>query len=733
MATRPALRALATRLGILPDYRDYRGTRRTTSDASRVALLAAMGIDARTERSARNALRELQAAARSALLAPVRLLPATRAATIVIALPSHHAGCRAPARWMIEVCEENGRTHRREGRLRGGATRLTARIPGGVPEGYHTLRLLLRGRDGVEHAAEQTVIVTPSRCVTTGELLGARPVFGILANLYTLRSAHNWGMGHLRDLEALARWAGTVGAGFVGINPLHALDPASSAVSPYSPVSRLYRDPLYLDLTAIPELAASAPARARLASPAFRAEVARLRAAGLVEYERIAALAGPVLADLHRTFVARHRERATARGRAYRRYLREQGAPLDGFATFVALRDHLRRATTRARPWTRWAAPYRDPQSPAVREFAAAHREEIDRHRWLQFELDRQLEAVARGAATAGLPLGIYQDLALGSAPDGSDTWSFPGLFTEGAHLGAPPDDLAPGGQDWGLPAIDPRALAHDRYRYWIRLVRAAFRHAGALRIDHVMGLFRQFWIPAGHAGTDGAYVRFPSDELLAILALESKRANALVIGEDLGTVPAGLPDILGRWGILSTRVLYFERGAGGAFRPARRYPSRALVAANTHDTAPLAGFWTGRDLALRHATGQITSERSLAAAQNERAQDRRLLLACLAREHLLPERREPTGAELCAAVHAFLCRTPAALVGVALDDLVGEVDPVNLPGIALDDHPSWRRRLATPVEALARDPHVQRALAGTRERRIPRARRRAGRPSPGR
>jgi len=727
---RSALRTLAARLGILPDYVDQRGTRRTTSDASRVALLAAMGIDARTEIRATRALREIDAANRAALLRPVRVLPAAGARVIEIALPRRHAMWRHSPRWLIEIREESGKTHRREGRLTATAAALRVRIPGGLPEGYHTLRIGLHGGVRTDCQDEQALIVTPSRCTTTQDLLAGRSVFGILANLYTLRSADNLGMGNLGDLDCLARWAGDVGAAFVGINPLHVLDPGARAISPYSPVSRLYRDPLYLDLTAIPELQASDAARARLESPAFRATLARLRAAGLVQYERIASLVGPVLSDLHRTFVAHHRDRDTARGRAYREYLRTEGDALDGFATFIALRDSLRRRARRPRPWQRWAAPFRDSRSTAVREFAATHREAIDRQRWLQFELDRQLAAVAHHAAGAGLRVGIYQDLALGSAPDGSDTWAFPELFVNGAHIGAPPDALAPGGQDWGLPPIDPRVLVDDRYQYWIRLIRSAFRHAGALRIDHVMGLFRQFWIPEGYPGSEGAYVRFPADELLAILALESKRARALVIGEDLGTVPAGLPRILKQWGILSTRVLYFERGARGTFRPGHRYPTRALVAANTHDLAPITGFWEGRDLALRRATGQIPNKPALAAALVERARDRRLLVARLARAHLLPRNREPTAIELRTAVHAFLCRTPAAMVGISLDDLVGEADPVNLPGISLDAYPSWRRRLSLRLEALPGDANVRHALAGTEARRL--ARTRQQRPRPG-
>jgi 4-alpha-glucanotransferase len=355
-----------------------------------------------------------------------------------------------------------------------------------------------------------------------------------------------------------------------------------------------------------------------------------------------------------------------------------------------------------------------------VARFRATHAEAIDRAMWVQFELDRQLATVASRAGRAGLPIGVYQDIALGSAARGSDPWAFPGLFVlDGTSLGAPPDGLAPAGQNWGLPPLHPHAIRADGYRYWIRLLRAAFRHAGALRIDHVMGLFRQFWIPARRPGSEGAYVRFPADDLLGILALESTRARALVIGEDLGTVPPGLPARLKKAGILSTRVLLFTRDRRGAFSPASRYPRQALVGANTHDLVPLAGWTAGRDIVLRRAHGQLRNAAELAAARRERRDAVAALTRLLVQAGLWPAGRAADGADprFRGAIHSFLCRTPSALVGIALDDLTGTVDPVNLPGVDLDHYPSWSRRPGLPLEAFASEPAVAVALAGTVDR----------------
>jgi 4-alpha-glucanotransferase len=714
MSRRAHLRALAGELGILPSYVDVSGRTRRTSDATRQALLAAMGIDASSEEAARRALARMAEEAAGRMLEPVRVVRQTDARTVRARVSG------AGATWDLELREEGGRVHTAAGRVRSAepGRGVTIRLPGPLPLGYHVARLTLRAPDGTVRSAQQRLIVTPGRCATARERLGPGGAFGLLANLYTVRSARNWGVGDLTDLRTLVAYAGDVGAAFVGINPLHALHNRGAEISPYSPVSRLYRNPLYLDVGAVPELAGAPRLAARLSSASFRAELEALRAAPLIDYERVMDVKRPVLEALHGIFALRHRGRDTARGRAYRAYLEKEGEPLLDFATFLVLQRHLMRGRSGGY-WRRWPARYRHPRSAAVLDFRARHREEVDLHCWLQFEIDRQLSRLAADARARRLPIGIYQDLAIGSSDGGSDAWGFPGLFLERASVGAPPDDYSPDGQNWGLPPVDPRRLAAGGYEYWIRLVRAGLAHAGALRIDHVMGLFRQFWIPAGRSGREGAYVRFPSADLLGILALESVRAGALVIGEDLGTVPRGLPRVLERWGILSNRVLYFARDRRGAFWPASRYPANALLSANTHDMVPLAGFWRGDDLEIRRQVGLLGTPAALAAARRDRERDRRALLRRLRAEGLAPKAgREASGAEICRAVYAFLCRAPAALVGVSLDDLTGETSPVNQPGVGADLYPSWSRRMTTCLEELPADGDVERALAGVRERR---------------
>ncbi|HEX8275922.1 MAG TPA: 4-alpha-glucanotransferase [Longimicrobiaceae bacterium] len=718
MQKQSPVRELADLVGIVPQYLDQTGTEtRATSDETRVAILGAMGIDASTPEAARAALEALRARDAARVLEPVRVVRRDDpdAAQVTLQLPEGAAG---DAEWSLELLPERGEPRRMAGRAQPEWNGTVAVHLGELPpEGYHTLRAAVRV-GGEKRSGEQSLVVAPEACPSVAEVAGSGRVWGVIANLYTVRSARDWGVGDLTDLGALLEWTAGAGGAFVGVNPLHALRNSGMDVSPYSPVSRLFRNTLYLDVEAVPEAAESDEARRMLESAELRAEREALRAGDRVEYERVMALKRPVLEALHREFAARHGGGGTERGRAYREYVEAQGEALEAFATFEALADARGTGS-----WREWPEELRDPASPAVAAFRAERAEAVDFHRWLQWELDRQLgEAAARGAR-AGLPIGLYQDLAIGTSASSADVWANPRLFLPGASIGAPPDEYSAGGQNWGLPPMDPRVLREDGYRYWIALVRACMRHAGALRIDHAIGLFRQFWIPEGMSGAQGAYVTLPAEDLLGILALEACRHGALVVGEDLGTVPEEVPPTMHRRGVLSSRVFYFER-EGDAFRPAADYEPMALATANTHDMPSLAGFWAARDVELKREVGLIDSDEAAAKQREARVGERRAILERLAADGALPAAEEPASpADLRGAVHEFLCRTPSALVGFSLDDLVGEVEPVNLPGVPPEKFSSWTRKLATPIEALATDPDVRAALrcggrgtAGNRE-----------------
>lgn len=715
-----ALRALADRMGIIGEYRDMTGKEtRETSDETRIALLAAMGIDASSDERAREALRALDERERADLVAPAQVL-ALRDDLASVEVPIVVRAGSGPVAWKLALHTERGEVHRAAGRdAPDDDGRVHARIVQRPELGYHTVHVSVDAGDG-ERTADQSLIVVPPSCPSPAEVLGGRRVFGITANLYTVRSARNWGVGDFGDLAALLRWGASVGAEFVGVNPLHALRNAGGDISPYSPVSRLFRNPLYIDVEGVPGYAQSSAVREIVGSAQFRDELARVRAAPRVDYGRVMALKTPVLRVLHTAHLRGPRDRNPE----WKAWIASQGEALDCFATFQALAEHLGHDGDAPGSWREWPEEYRDPRSLAVRRFREMHEEEIDYHRWLQFVIERQLHEAAKVAHAAGMKIGLYQDLAIGTSPDGSDTWAYQDLFVKKASIGAPPDPYSATGQNWGLPPIDPRALARQRYGYWIKLVRSSLQYGGALRMDHVMGLFRQFWIPEGKSGKEGAYVRFPSEDLLGILALESTRASALVVGEDLGTVPEEVPPAMRRWHLLSSKVFYFEKNDERGFHPAESYAAESLATANTHDMPTLAGFWSGRDVALRRNVGLIEDDAGEQEARRTRDREKRQLVERLASDGLLERSGgDPRPAELRGAVHEFLCRTPAALVGLSLDDIVGETEPVNVPGVGADRFPSWTRRLSVPLEQLATDPGVAATLRCSRATRAPGAR----------
>jgi 4-alpha-glucanotransferase len=688
-------------MGILPRYTDQQGHTQRTTDSTRELLLAAMGFDVSDAASLRHALQALKHDASITPIQPVAVCRIRSAHRDILTVQSP-SGSR-PTPYRLVVRREDGRHEEVEGTLRprrNGHTKL--RLPVRLHLGYHSVELTVASASE-ERVAVQRRIVCPDACYPVRQRLGQQRGFGIWANLYSVRSRANHGVGDLTDLAHLTTIGGEMGACFIASSPLGALRNRGTGIAPYSPLSRLYRNELYLDVTAVPEFRMCSAAQDLVASAAFTEELGRLRRASHVDYAGVTMLKHSVLRLLFETFEQQRRQGTSPRYDAYHAYVAREGDALLHYATFRALDEHHA-----SDQWTSWPAPSRDPQSPTVRRFQQAQQREIDFHRWLQFELDTQVRNAAT-AAEAHLSVGLLLDMPLGSSPDGSDAWQHQDLFVRGAHLGAPPDEFAPGGQDWGLCPLSPVQLARQGYEFWIQLMRANMRSAGALRIDHMMGLFRQFWIPSGEPGAAGAYVAQRAADLLGILALESRRHGTIVVGEDLGTLPRGFQALLHRWGILSSRVLYFERTPRGTFRRAPTYSNRALVTAHTHDQAPLAGYWKARDLELRHRAGAYGSDRAYHDAVALRTRDRRALTRRLQLDGLLPlDEASVDAVDLGRAVHAFLAQTPAPLLGVSLDDLCGETDPVNLPGVPIERFPSWSRRLPTEIDELARSPAVR-------------------------
>jgi (1->4)-alpha-D-glucan 1-alpha-D-glucosylmutase len=574
-------------------------------------------------------------------------------------------------------------------------------LPKVLPLGYHRLSITDATQSGTV-VANVPVIVCPVRCAGIGAAPGTSRQFGPAIQLYALRSRRNWGIGDFTDLAALVWLAARHGAGFVGINPLHELflDRPAQA-SPYSPSSRLALNPLYLDVEAVEEFAESNDAQAHVASPQFQARLAGLREMSLVDYAGVAAAKREVLALLYQRFRRDHLEPMDERGRAFRAFADAPDSGASGAALFDALQAALAGGDPAVWGWSTWPESYRDRESGAVHEFARVHHNEVDFYLYLQWQADRQLARAAKVAHEAGMPIGLYRDLAVGANPGGAETWHDLRRFAMAVHVGAPPDEFNQKGQDWGLPPWIPRRLPADGYEAWVALLRANMRHAGGLRIDHVMGLMRLFWIPEGMAPAEGTYVHYPLDDLLALLALESVRNGCVVVGEDLGTVPDAVRGALLDTRVHSYRVLYFERGAEGEFLPPDAYPAQALVTVSTHDLPTLHGFWQASDLATRDALDLFPSADLRARQYADRAMDRAHLAQALAHEGLppLPAALGQLSFDDVLAVHAYVARTPCALMTIQLEDVFGELQQVNLPATLDDRYPNWRRKIPVNLE----------------------------------
>ncbi|WP_105975253.1 4-alpha-glucanotransferase [Streptomyces geranii] len=655
---RLALARLAELHGVAPAFQPSPDRTVAASDSALVAVLAALGVDAGTPDAVMAALaaRERELAAR--LLPPTVVCGADGTATALAALPE---GTR------LSIRTEQGETCDSVDRLAPGVHELDAFAPDG-------------------RTARAHLVVAPARLPTpTGRS------YGLLVQLYSLLSRRSWGMGDLGDLAELSAWAGrALGAGFVQVNPLHAAVPgAPTDPSPYRPSSRRFPDPVHLRVESIPEyayLGGDGEQVRGLLERARRLREAVLDKGELIDRDAVWELKREALQSVCAVPLGPGRQAE------YADFLARAGAALEDHATWCAL------AETHGSDWSRWPAGLQDPRSAETARARGELMDRIDFHCHLAWLTDTQLADAQRAARDAGMPVGIVHDLAVGVHPGGADAWAQQEYFAAGMSVGAPPDAFNARGQDWGLPPWRPDRLAESGYTPYRQLLRALFGYAGALRIDHVMGLFRLWWVPQGQAPTEGAYVRYDAEAMLAVLALEASRAGAIVIGEDLGTVEPGVRETLHERGVLGTSVLWFERDWDGDGRPLSpdRWRADCLATATTHDLPPTAARLSGDHVELRDRLGLLTNpvaeERAAASA------DTGEWLTLLSRLGLLKgcsggHSGEAEEAEI-QAVHRYLLRTPARMIGVWLPDGVGDRRPQNLPG-TWDQYPNWRLPIA--------------------------------------
>jgi 4-alpha-glucanotransferase len=717
---------LGSLCGITSQYWDNFGRRHRTSQATYRDLLSAMGVNWEDPEGLDREIARRRLGSWGAMLAPVEVVkpaPALAGATVRLWCPGPEPPAAVDV--MAEMVGDTGARYRWERRLKVAGRLQSRAVPGGfrvalrlplpadLELGYHDLSLKVRS-GGREESGRSRLIAAPLQVYAPAWLAEGRRAWGFNVPLYALRSRANWGVGDFADLMEVVRWAGSLGAAFVGVNPLHAAGGRATAdPSPYSPTSRIFRNVLYLSLEAAPEMAACQKARELVAGPEFQAAKASLAAASLVPYEEVRRLKHRVLRLLYETFCAAHgapEAPQSARGQEFARFIEAGGASLERFGRFSALADHLQQGD-----WRRWPEPYQHPESLAVAEFAREHGHEVRFSQYGQWLAAAQLGQVCQEAQQQGLPFTLYEDLALGASPGGFDTWAHQELFARGPAIGAPPDAFNPQGQNWGLPPLIPERLRASGYQLFIDTLRANLPAGGMLRMDHVMGLFRLLWIPHGMPASRGAYVNYPARELLAILALESVRRQALIIGEDLGTVPPRIRRVLGKAGVFSYRVFYFERDGNGHFLAPEAYPARAMATVTTHDLPTLAGFWQGQDLALKRTLNLYPDAGLAEADAATRESDRRLLLEDLVHRGLLPEGAAANpGAggscpvELREGVLEYVAQSKAALMEVRLEEVFGVVEQQNLPGTR-QEHPNWRVKLPLTLDQMEQSPEPAR------------------------
>ncbi len=672
---------LAHAHGVATDYWDWQGRHVTVSTSAIRAVLTALGVEAAHDEAVEHAIAEIE------LGQWRRTLPPT-----VVAregwTPHVHTHLAAGTGIRLDVVLEDGSVRAAhqvdrwvpdrqvDGRSIGQAT---FELPGDLPTGWHRLVAHLDAPAVDERSTDATLVVTPQRLQLPAALAEGR-VVGLQAQLYQVRSAESWGIGDLRDLADLATWAAAAhDADFLLINPLHAAEPMPPVEpSPYLPTTRRFVNPLYLRVEDVPELA-------RLDHTAHRKVLSIAAGAralnALDRIDRDAAWTAKKEA-LRLVFdVGLTGQRA----RSFALFCAREGEGLETFATWSAL------AEVHGLPWTDWPAELRDPNGEAVSTFRQSHADDVDFHRWLQWLLEQQLATVQQEARGAGMPLGIIHDLAVGVHPSGADAWGLGDALARGVTVGAPPDQFNQLGQDWSQPPWRPDRLQELGYAPFRDMLRTILRDSGGIRVDHIIGLFRLWWIPEGGTPADGTYVHYDHEALLGILVLEAQRAGAVVIGEDLGVVAPHVRDDMSERGLVGTSILWFEWDEDGP-KPPERYRELCLSTVTTHDLPPSAGYLSLEHVAVREHLGLLTRPVAEERAHEE-ASISRLREACVQRGLLHP------GAGVSAvveALHRWMALTPSRMLAVSLADVVGDRRAVNQPGTN-DEYPNWRIPLSGP------------------------------------
>lgn len=686
----PALGELADRFGISTQFYDWKGRHTQVGEQTVVAILAEFDVDASTPERARAAAQRVRDDHWRRIVQPCVVLRAGQEGRVDVHVP-------AGAPVSLRIVGEDGNDHLPwqvdnwnpdrpiDGRMIGEAT---FGIPGNLPLGYHELIVTIGTHDadgsaadgGIHTTATSTIIVTPNR-VGLPRRMGASRVWGYAAQLYSVRSHHSWGLGDLTDLADLCTWSASQGAGYLLTNPLHAAEVAGRMEpSPYLPSSRLFVNPIYIRPELIAEYHDLDQYDASLIE-SLRTTTLDDDPQALLDRDRTWQAKSQALELIHRV------DMSASRRMAFTAFRVARGRRLEDFATWCLLSE------LHGSDWHDWPAELHDPHGAAVARVRREHADRIDFHMWLQWIADQQLSTAQSSGTDAGMPVGLICDLAVGVNGSGADAWMLNGLFAREMNVGAPPDPFNQAGQDWGQPPMRPDVLEQMAYAPLREMVSSALRHAGGVRIDHIMGLFRLWWVPRGLGPRHGAYVRYNHEAMVGVVALEAYRAGALVIGEDLGTVEPWVRDHLASRGILGTSIMWFETGPDGRPKQPQQWREHAMSSVTSHDLPPTSSYLRGDHVELRDRLGLLTE--SVDEERENARRERETWLASLRQQGVL-EADEDDPEQVTLAMHTLLTRTPSKVINATLTDAVGDPRTQNLPGTE-DEYPNWRVPLSGP------------------------------------
>ena len=686
----PALGELADRFGISTQFYDWKGRHTQVGEQTVIAILAEFGVDASTPERARAAAQRVRDDHWRRIVQPCVVLRAGQEGRVDVHVP-------AGAPVSLRIVGEDGNDHLPwqvdnwnpdrpiDGRMIGEAT---FGIPGNLPLGYHELIVTIGTHDadgsaedgGIHTTATSTIIVTPNR-VGLPRRMGASRVWGYAAQLYSVRSHHSWGLGDLTDLADLCTWSASQGAGYLLTNPLHAAEVAGRMEpSPYLPSSRLFVNPIYIRPELIAEYHDLDQYDASLIE-SLRTTTLDDDPQALLDRDRTWQAKSQALELIHRV------DMSASRRMAFTAFRVARGRRLEDFATWCLLSE------LHGSDWHDWPAELHDPHGVAVARVRREHADRIDFHMWLQWIADQQLSTAQSSGTDAGMPVGLICDLAIGVNGSGADAWMLNGLFAREMNVGAPPDPFNQAGQDWGQPPMRPDVLEQMAYAPLREMVSNALRHAGGVRIDHIMGLFRLWWVPRGLGPRHGAYVRYNHEAMVGVVALEAYRAGALVIGEDLGTVEPWVRDHLASRGILGTSIMWFETGPDGRPKQPQQWREHAMSSVTSHDLPPTSSYLRGDHVELRDRLGLLTE--SVDEERENARRERETWLASLRQQGVL-EADEDDPEQVTLAMHTLLTRTPSKVINATLTDAVGDPRTQNLPGTE-DEYPNWRVPLSGP------------------------------------